>query len=236
MSDTSPSAAPPPPSLPEPGAWRISARTAAILLVFTIVFTALMAGAYRLTRPAIEATRQEAKLRLVAEVLSPHEYDNDLLADAVILPPTPELGLAAPSTLYRARRADKPVALVFEAAAPDGYAGQIGLLLAVRADGRLAALRVTNHKETPGLGDYIDLKKDKNKSAPWIAQFDEREFADATRWRVKKDGGAFDQRAGATISARAVVNSSGRAVQWLLPRAAALYALPAGARYEDQTP
>lgn len=234
MSETTPSTAPPP--LPEPPAWRISVRTAAILLVFTIAFTTLMAGAYRLTRPTIEATRQEAKLRLVAEVLSPHEYDNDLLADAVSLPPVPALGLAAPSTLYRARRGDTPVALVFEAAAPDGYAGQIGLLVAVRADGRLAALRVTNHKETPGLGDYIDPKKDKNKSAPWIAQFDGREFDDAAHWRVKKDGGTFDQRAGATISARAVVNASGRAMQWLLPRAERLYVLPAGSHYTEAAP
>jgi len=210
-------------------------RTTAILLVFTIFFTGLMAGVYDLTRQRIEATQQEARLRLIAEVLPPQEYDNDLLVDAVDLPPTPELGLNAPSRVHRARRGGEPVALVFEAAAPDGYSGRIGLLLAVRADGRLAALRVTQHKETPGLGDYIDPKKDRNKQAPWIAQFDNRAFV-AGEWRVRKDGGTIDQRAGATVSARAVASASRRAMSWVLPRAADLYALPTNTRYEDRSP
>jgi electron transport complex protein RnfG len=130
------------------------------------------------------------------------------------------------------------VALVFEAAALNGYSGEIRLILAVQADGRLAAVRVTSHKETPGLGDYIDPKKDKNKTQPWIAQFNGRNFSDTPRekWRVKKDGGVFDQRAGATISARAVTNATGRALAWVLERADALYALPADGRYEEKTP
>lgn len=224
--------------MPDPGPLRISLRTAAILLVFTLVFTALMAWVYQLTRPTIEATMQDAKRRLIAEVLPADSYDNDLLADAIALPVNPELGLAEPSLLYRARRAGQPVALVLEAAAPDGYSGRIGLILAVRADGRLAAVRVTAHKETPGLGDYIDPKKDKQKTSPWIAQFDGRNFGATPRekWKVKKDGGAFDQRAGATISARAVVKATARAMAWTLDHADDLYALPADARYEEKAP
>jgi electron transport complex protein RnfG len=222
--------------LPPPGPLRISLRTAAILLLFTLVFTTLMAWVYLLTRPMIEATMQDAKRRLIAEVLPADAYDNDLLADAIELPPNAELGLAEPSRLYRARRGGESVAVVLEAAAPDGYSGQIGLILAVRADGRLAAVRVTAHKETPGLGDYIDPKKDKNKASPWIAQFDGRDFSATPReqWRVKKDGGTFDQRAGATISARAVTRATARAMAWALERADALYALPAEARYEEE--
>ncbi len=227
-------APPPPPS----SAVRISARTAAILLSFTLVFTALMAGVYQLTEPILEATAQDAKRRLIAEVLPADAYDNDLLADAVELPPLPELSLSEPTRLYRARKDGQPAALVFEAAALDGYSGQIGLILAVRANGRLAAVRVTSHKETPGLGDYIDPKKDKNKASPWITQFEGRNFSDTPRekWRVKKDGGAFDQHVGATISARAVTKATGRALAWALERADALYALPANARYEEKTP
>lgn len=224
---------------PRAGAVRISLRTAAILLVFTLVFTALMASVHQLTRPTIEATMQDAKRRLIAEVLPPADYDNDLLADAIELPPVPALGLDAPTRLYRARRGEEPVALVLEAAARDGYSGRIELILAVRADGRLAAVRVTRHKETPGLGDYIDPKKDKNKANPWIRQFDERSFAAVPRekWRVTLDGGAFEHRVGATISARAVVNATGRALAWALEHADALYALPAGSRYNpEETP
>ncbi len=238
MSDPS-KAIPPAGGMAQANAARISLRTAAILLLFTVAFTSLMAWVYQLTRPTIETTQQEAKRRLIAEVLPPADYDNDLLADAIELPPVPAIGLNAPTRLYRARRGSEPAALIMEAAARDGYSGRIDLILAVRADGRLAAVRVTHHKETPGLGDYIDPKKDKNKASPWIRQFDERNFAAVPRekWRVKLDGGVFDQRVGATISARAVVNASGKALDWALEHADKLYALPAGSRYNpEETP
>jgi electron transport complex protein RnfG len=221
--------------LPEPSVARISARTAVILLVFTLVFTALMAGTYKITQPLVEASAQAEKLRLIGEVLPPLSYDNALLDDAVTLPPVKELGLDEPTTLYRARKEGKPVALVLEAAALDGYSGRIGLILAVSADGRLLAQRVTLHKETPGLGDYIDPKKDRNKQQPWIKQFEGIGFDSVLgkKWKVKKDGGRFDQRAGATISARAVTNASGRALLWAHERNAILFELPAGSRFAE---
>lgn len=233
LPDAAPVIATPP---AEPGALRISARTALILLLFTLVFTALMAWVYQLTKPVLDATALDAKRRIIAEVLPADSYDNDLLADSIELPATAGLGLLAPSTLYRARKQGQPTALVFEAAASDGYSGEIRLILAVRSDGRLAAVRVTAHKETPGLGDYIDPKKDKNKSNPWIAQFAGRNFSDTPRekWRVKKDGGAFDQRVGATISARAVTKATGRGLAWALDRADALQAQPTGSSWEEK--
>jgi electron transport complex protein RnfG len=223
---------------PAPGALRISLRTALILLTFTLVFTALMAWVYQLTKPTLDASALDAKRRMIAEVLPADSYDNDLLADSIALPALPGIGLAEPTTLYRARKDGQPAALVFEAAASDGYSGEIRLILAVRADGRLAAVRVTAHKETPGLGDYIDPKKDKNKANPWIAQFADRNFSDTPRekWRVKKDGGAFDQHVGATISARAVTKATARGLAWALERADALHALPTGAAYEEKAP
>ncbi|MBU0750833.1 MAG: electron transport complex subunit RsxG [Gammaproteobacteria bacterium] len=221
---------------PEPSIVRISARTAVILLLFTLAFTALMAGTYKLTQPMLEASAQAEKLRLIGEVLPPLSYDNPLLDDAITLPPTKAIGLDDDSRAYRARKDGKPVALVFEAAALDGYSGRIGLIVAVAADGRLLAMRVTQHKETPGLGDYVDPKKDKNKASPWIRQFDGVGFDTALggKWKVKKDGGQFDQRAGATISARAVTNASGRALLWAQERSAQLFELPAGKTFEEK--
>ncbi len=222
----------------EPGAARISLRTAAILLAFTLVFTALMAGTYRATAPLLAASAQAEKLRLVSEVLPPASYDNDLLADAVTLPAVRALGLDAGTRLYRARRGGEPVALVLEAAAPDGYSGRISLILAVDAGGRLKAVRVTAHKETPGLGDYIDPKKDRNKSRPWITQFDGlgQEAIASGQWKVRKDGGRIEQMAGATISARAVTNASARAAAWAHARQAMLYSLPSGSTVEGASP
>jgi electron transport complex protein RnfG len=96
----------------------------------------------------------------------------------------------------------------------------------------------SQHKETPGLGDYIDPKKDKNKSNPWIEQFSGQgyDLALGGHWKVKKDGGRFDARAGATISARAVTNASGKALIWIAERRAALFALPAGTTLQEKTP
>ena len=217
---------------------RISLRTAAIMLAFTLVFTALMAGTYKATEPLVAASLLAEKLRLIGEVLPPGEYDNDLMADAIMLPPQGSLGLDDETRIWRARKQGAPAALVFEAAAPDGYSGRIGLIVAVAADGKLIALRVTAHKETPGLGDYIDPKKDKNKTRPWITQFSNLGFdtVPVKKWRVKKDGGRFDQMSGATISARAVTNASGRALAWAIENRDKLFALPANGRFEESKP
>lgn len=194
----------------------MAVRTAAILFLFVIVFTGLLSAAYQWTKPAIEASAAEEKMKLVDEVLPRSEYDNKLLADTVALPPTPELGLTEPSTLYRARRDGQPVALVVEAVAPDGYAGKIRLIVALRANGQVAGVRVTQHKETPGLGDYIEVRKDKNKARPWITQFNGMALAQVgdKDWKVKKDGGRIDYYAGATVTPRAVSKAVHKAVHW----------------------
>lgn len=191
-------------------------RTAAILFVFVVLFTGLLSGAYLWTKPTIEASAAEEKMKLVDEVLPRAEYDNALLNDTLTLPPTPQLGLDEPSTLYRARMGGKPVALVFEAVAPDGYAGKIRLLIALRADGTVAGVRVTQHKETPGLGDYIEVRKDKNKARPWITQFADMSLAQVadSEWKLKKDGGRIDYYAGATVTPRAVSKAVLKAVKW----------------------
>jgi electron transport complex protein RnfG len=141
-----------------------------ILFVFVIIFTGLLSAAYLWTKPAIEASAAEEKMKLVDEVL-PRANTTTRCSEDLTLPPTPELGLAETIALYRARKGGQPVGAGFEAVAPDGYAGKIKLLVAIRADGQVAGVRVTQHKETPGLGDYIEVKKDKNKARPWITQF-----------------------------------------------------------------
>jgi electron transport complex protein RnfG len=194
----------------------MAARTAVTLFVFVVIFTGLLSGAYLWTKPSIEASATEEKMKLVDEVLPRADYDNALLEDTVALPETPELGLKDSSTLFRARKNGQPVALVFEALANDGYAGKIRLIIAIRANGAVAGVRVTQHKETPGLGDYIEVRKDKNKARPWITQFNDMSLAQVTDkdWKVKKDGGRLDYHAGATITPRAVAKAVLKAVHW----------------------
>lgn len=195
----------------------MAARTALILFLFVVIFTAFLSGAYLWTRPTIEAAAAEEKMKLIDDILPRSRYDNALLADAVHLAPTPELGLDESSKLFRARKNGRIEALVFEAVAPDGYAGKIRLLIALNADGALQGVRVTQHRETPGLGDYIEPKKDKNKEHPWISQFDGLSPAaiDAREWKVKKDGGRFDSMAGATVTPRAVIKAVRKAVLYV---------------------
>jgi|GEM_PF-83862 len=194
----------------------MAARTAVILAVFVVIFSGLLAAVYLWTLPAIERTAAEEKMKLIGELLPPGDYDNALLADTLTLPPTPELGLNEPSTLYRARLDGQPAALVFEAVAPDGYAGKIRLIVAIRADGRIAGTRVVQHRETPGLGDFIEPKKDKNRARPWITQFTGLSLAETPpgEWKVKKDGGRIDYHAGATVTPRAVTKALLKAAQW----------------------
>ena len=192
-----------------PTAAKMAVRTAVILFLFVVTFTGLLSGAYLWTLPTIEAAASEEKMKLINEVLPAEHYDNDLLKDALQIAATPALGQDGASTAYVARKGGRTSAVVLEAIAPDGYAGKIRLLIALDADGALLGVRVTQHKETPGLGDYIEPKKDKNKERPWITQFNGLKPAatEEREWKVKKDGGRFDSVAGATVTPRAVIKA-----------------------------
>ena len=199
---------------------KMAVRTAIILLVFVVIFTGLLAAAYLGTRPAIEAAAAQEKMKLIDEILPRSQYDNALLKDTLTLGAVPAFGLEGETTIYRARKNGRPVALVHEAIAPDGYAGKIRLLIAIAAEdsnNSILGVRVVAHKETPGLGDYIEIKKDKNKERPWITQLNGTQPAamDERAWKVKKDGGQFDSVAGATITPRAVLKAVRKAAQYV---------------------
>ena len=212
----------------ETTALRLSARTGTIMVAFTLVFTALMAFTYGATKDQIDASAAEEKMKLISEVLPPASYDNLLLDDYAALGPTRELGLDNGGRVYRARQAGQPAALILETTAPDGYSGRIDLIVAVRADGSVSGVRAVTQRETPGLGDYIDPKKDKDKKAPWITQFTGLEAARLPQCKVKKDGGDIAYHTGATISARAVTNAVARAARYAADNQNRLFAAPNG--------
>lgn len=186
--------------------------TMAIMVMFTVIGTAFLAYTFDTTKAPIAKSEAEAKMKLFEQVLPGNEYDNDLLADAMVIPRGGELGNREDTQAYIARLAGKPTALIFEATAPDGYSGDIKLLLAVRVDGSVAGVRVIAHKETPGLGDYIDIAH-----GDWIKSFDNLSFTVRPKesWKVKKDGGQFDYMAGATITPRAVIRAVHKAVAYV---------------------
>ncbi len=201
--------------------------TAAItLLAFAVVGSALLTGTFSLTRPTIAASEQAEKLARISETLPAGSYDNDPVRDARPLPADPLLGLKHAAQYYPAYKDGVPVAVVLEAAAPDGYAGEIRLLVGIGADGRIVGVRVSAHKETPGLGDYIEATKSR-----WIHGFNGRSLRDPPEhlWKVRKDGGKFDYMAGATITPRAVIKAVQRSLHYFEANRARLLSPPPAA-------
>jgi electron transport complex protein RnfG len=205
------------------GAGRNALRTGVVLLLFALVGTAILAFTHERTEPVITRSQQAEKLALINQVLPASLYDNDLLASVQTVPPDDRLGTRQSSSLWIARRGQQVTAVVLEAVAPDGYAGDIALLIGIDIDGRVTGVRVTAHRETPGLGDYIERAK-----SAWIDQFSGKSLTnpESRRWKVAKDGGAFDSRAGATITPRAVVKAVRGALDYFARHRAALVAAP----------
>ncbi|HLA74361.1 MAG TPA: electron transport complex subunit RsxG [Gammaproteobacteria bacterium] len=180
-------------------------RTAIVLGLFAVVGTGVVALTFDKARVRIAENERIALLHKLSILIPPGQYNNDLLADSIVVNAKAELGSNKPVTVYRARRAGQPIAAVFTpVVAPDGYSGPIKLLIAVRYDGSLAGVRVIAHRETPGLGDPIE----ENRS-DWILNFTGRSLSNPLpgQWKVKRDGGQFDQFTGATITPRAVVKA-----------------------------
>jgi len=178
--------------------------TTIILLLFAISGTALVVYTFDNTRERISANERATLLRKLHQLIPQQQHDNVLLDDTLTIINTPLLGTLEPVTVYRARKAGQPVALVITPVAPDGYSGIIKLLVGINVDGTLNGVRVVAHRETPGLGDAIDEKR-----SDWIHLFDNRSLQDPPleRWAVRKDGGDFDQLTSATITPRAVVKA-----------------------------
>lgn len=204
-------------------------RSALLLAACATLAAALLAGTERLTREDIADARAQAEINALSLVLPPWKYDNLLAEDHIsVLAPT-WLGSQQPLTVWRARRAGAPAGLVLQAVARDGYAGAINLRIGVAADGRITGVRVVEHRETPGLGDWIEAER-----SDWIQRFTGLAVGTPSleRWAVKRDGGDFDQFAGATITPRAVVRAVRRTLQYVELHADALYSAPAGSELE----
>ena len=196
-------------------------RTGTILFVFAFVGTAVLAFTHDRTEPAIARGQQAEKRALLDQVLPAALYDNDLVGSRQSVPPNDLLGTRQASALWLARRGGVFSGVVLEAIAPDGYSGDIDLLIGINANGTVTGVRVTAHHETPGLGDYIDRAK-----SPWIDQFSGKSLTnpEAKHWKVAKDGGTFDARAGATITPRAVVKAVKSALDYFARHRAAFVA------------
>ncbi len=190
---------------------KASVVTALNLLFFALIGTALLALTYQLTHDPIARSEELEKLKLVTQIAPAGTYDNDIIKDTKELGADDLLGTAETTVAYLGRLNGQPSIAVLQAIAPDGYGGKISLIISIHHDGKIGGVRVISDKETPGLGDYIEITKSK-----WITAFDGKSLDDPKDpdWKVKKDGGSFDYMAGATITPRAVVKAVHKALQY----------------------
>lgn len=178
-----------------------------MLGLFALLTTAAIAATYLSTRDAIAAQEKAAKAKALLQILPAARHDNSMLDDTLIIAATDLLSLpedGEPGHIFVARKAGKVTAFIIPSVAPDGYSGAIRLLTGVTREGTVAGVRVVAHNETPGLGDKVDLKK-----SDWVLGFSDTSLENPkpSDWKVKKDGGTFDQFTGATITPRAVTQA-----------------------------
>jgi electron transport complex protein RnfG len=189
-------------------------KNSLLLAVFALVAAGGLALTNESTKERIQKAERAAQQKALFEIVPRSRHDNDLLLDTV---PVPEnawhlLGLKKGGDIHIARQNGQVVAMIIPAVAPDGYSGDIRMIVGINRDGSVAGVRVLAHNETPGLGDKVDLKK-----SDWILSFNGKSLAAPAPadWAVKKDGGDFDQFTGATITPRAVVNQVRRVLEFV---------------------
>ena len=192
----------------------------ALLGLFSVSAAGLVAVTHVATVDRIAQNERQALLDRLAVIVPTEHLTNDVAQDRIEVSDRERLG-SDRTVVYRARQDGRPAGLVLTPVVPDGYAGPIRLLVAVLPDGTLGGVRVLAHKETPGLGDKIEEAK-----SDWVLGFAGRSLDDPppARWKVRRDGGDFDQFTGATITPRSVVKAVKNTLLYVRDKGDALYA------------
>jgi len=195
-------------------------RSAASLAAVAIMGTAVLAGVNTLTAERIAEQEKRVILEQLGQIISPDRYENELQSDRLVFRDETFFPKGQTVVAYRARKDGKPVALVLRFAAVNGYNGMISLLVGINENGSLSGVRVTSHRETPGLGDAIEAEK-----SDWVLGFSGHSLQDPSMhgWAVKRDGGVFDQFTGATITPRAIVKAVRLALEYFEVNRQALF-------------
>ncbi len=183
-------------------------RPVLTLALIGLVAAALLAGLNLATRDRIDLQQRAQALATLNRIVPPETYDNDLIDDRIR---AWIAGLQPPSTLYRARKDEQPVAVLAEITTKQGYSGPITLLVGMRPNGRIIGVRVISHQETPGLGDRIEHRR-----GDWIGQFTgttpDQPLAEA--WKSRRRGGEFDALSSATVTSEAVIGAIRSLLDW----------------------
>ena len=188
-------------------------KNSLLLAVFALITAVILASTERLTEDRIAESERLAAQKALFEIIPVERHNNDLLMD---IQPIPEkywstLGLESGGDIHIARLDEEPVAAIIPSITPEGYSGDIAMIVGVNFDGSIAGVRVVEHRETPGLGDKVDLRK-----SDWILSFNGKSLSNPKpdAWNVKKEKGDFDQFTGATITPRAVIHQIAKTLEY----------------------
>ena len=188
-------------------------KNSLLLAVFALITAVILASTDRLTEDRIAESERLAAQKALFEIIPVERHNNDLLMD---IQPIPEkywstLGLESGGDIHIARLDREPVAAIIPSITPEGYSGDIAMIVGVNFDGSIAGVRIVEHKETPGLGDKVDLRK-----SDWILSFNGKSLSNPKpdAWNVKKEKGDFDQFTGATITPRAVIHQIAKTLEY----------------------
>jgi len=204
-------------------------KNAKILALFAVACTSVVGMVNLLTKDRIIQQEQQELLSTLNSIIPAEVHNNNMFQDCVLITDV-ELANGMQQKAYLARMDEAPVAAAITTIAPDGYNGNIHMLVAVNIDGSVSGVRVLKHQETPGLGDKIEQRK-----SPWITSFSGKRVASDTdsRWAVAKDGGMFDQFTGATITPRAVVNAVKQTLLYVNKNQQALFSQDGSCRGDE---
>ncbi len=196
-------------------------RNSVLLGLFALSTTALIAGTHLLTKDTIALQQRQGEEKALLDIVPRSRHDNSMLDDTIAVGPQDAgLGLRDYKRIYRARQEGTVVAVIIPVVAPDGYSGDIELIVGINRNGTVAGVRILGHQETPGLGDKIE-----RENSDWVLGFDGRSLTNPALdgWAVKRDKGVFDQFTGATITPRAVVAATLRALHFAQANRATLF-------------
>ena len=198
-------------------------KSVIVLTLIATVMAIALALVHQLTGDRIAEQAERTRLSTLNQILPPKSYDNGLTTDWIQVTAPAVFKTPEAVRIYRARQSGNPVAALFVVTAPDGYNGPIELLVGLWEDGTIAGVRVLSHRETPGLGDRMELSK-----SDWVHQFRGRSLGqpDYSSWAVERRGGVFDQFTGATITPSAIVAAIRRTLVYYQDHRARIFSQP----------
>ena len=182
---------------------KISPKELMPFSVLAVLCAIVLSFSHELTRERISENIEMQELQIITAVMTA-DFDNDIYNDVKVINYTDDSGNKLTTNVYRARKSDNPVGVVFMPIPATGYNGPIQLSVGILQDGSIFAVQVLSHRETEGLGGNIHQDK-----SNWLNIFAQQSFnvTAMERWAVKDESGKFDQLSGATITSRGVINA-----------------------------